>query len=260
MDLGLENRRAWLGGSSRGLGLACAHALALEGCEVTLVGRHAAQLAAAAANLGGKESTRTLAVDLGTREGIEAACADVGAWRPDILLLNAGGPPPGTPTELMDGAWADAHQLLLDSARRLCMAALPAMRENRRGRILAITSQVVFEPADRLTLSNVYRTALTAYLKTLAREVAAEGVTVNSVMPGQFLTDRLKSLIADRAQREGITPAAVEETMRRALPQQCFQDPDDLGALVALLASDRGGSITGAAIPVDGGMSRFLLA
>ena len=260
MDLVLQNRRAWVGGSSRGLGFACARSLAAEGCQVTLVGRKAETLAAARDALGGSDRVRTLMADLATAQGLEIACEDVGQYAPDILLLNAGGPPPGGALQHSDQTWAEAEHLLLTSARRLCACALPAMQKNKWGRILAITSHVVMEPGDRLVLSNVYRTAVTALLKTLAREVAADGITVNSLLPGNFLTDRLRSLLADRAQREGITLEAAEKAMRDALPQKKFQDPADLGALVALLASERGGSITGVAIPVDGGLTRFLLA
>ncbi|MCZ7591361.1 MAG: SDR family oxidoreductase [Kiritimatiellae bacterium] len=113
---------------------------------------------------------------------------------------------------------------------------------------------------DRLALSNVFRTALIAYLKTLSREVAAEGITVNAVLPGNYLTSRLRQLIADKAKREGTSVEAAEQAMRNALPQKKFQAPADLAAMVALLASERGASVTGASIPVDGGMSRFLLA
>ncbi len=260
MNLGLEGRHAWLGAASDGLGFACAQALVAEGCHVTIVARRPAQLDIARQRLGNDARVRTLSLDLGAVSDQAAACADIQASSPDILVLNTGGPPPGGATEHTDATWEGAHQLLLTSARKLTAAALPSMREKQWGRIIAIASFTVIEPADRLTLSNIYRTALVSYLKTLSREVAAAGITVNSVLPGNFLTSRLRQLIADRAAREGKTAEEVECAMREALPQQKFQNVADLGAMVALLASERGGSITGTAIPIDGGMSRFLLS
>ncbi|MCO5061390.1 MAG: SDR family oxidoreductase [Kiritimatiellae bacterium] len=259
MNLGLEGRHAWLGAASDGLGYACAHALVEEGCHATLVARRLDQLDRARNQLAAAERVRALSLDLGTMEGQVAACADIERTEPDILLLNTGGPPPGGTTEHSEEAWEHAQQLILASARKLTAAALPAMRRRRWGRIIAIASFTVIEPAERLALSNVFRTALVAYLKTLSREVAAEGITVNCVLPGNFLTSRLRQLIADRAKREGKSDNEIEDAMRAALPQRRFQDTADLAALVALLSSERGASITGTAIPVDGGMSRFLL-
>lgn len=259
MKLGLEGRHAWLAASSDGLGFACAQALVDEGCHVTLVARRPDTLALAKERLRAPERVRTRSLDLGSRHGLDEACADIATIKPDILLINSGGPAPGGTGDHAEEAWEAAGQLLLTSARRLSAAALPAMRERKWGRIIAIASFTVIEPAERLALSNVFRTAIIAYLKTLSREVAADGITTNSVLPGNFLTSRLRQLIADKARREGISLETAELNMRNALPQKRFQDTADLGALVALLASDRGGSITGAAIPVDGGMSRFLL-
>lgn len=260
MNFGLESRSAWLAASSEGLGFACAQALVAEGCRATLVARRPEKLQAAQKSLQAPNLVRALSLDLASRDGLAQACADIEAQQPDILLLNSGGPPPGGTTELGDEAWSAAAQQVLTTARKLTTAALPAMRKKQWGRIIAIASFTVVEPADRLALSNVFRTALIAYLKTLSREVAAEGITVNAVLPGNYLTTRLRQLIANKATREGTSVEAAEQAMRNALPQKKFQDTADLGALVALLASGRGGSITGASIPVDGGMSRFLLA
>lgn len=260
MNLGLESRSAWLAASSEGLGFACAQALVAEGCRATLVARRADKLLEARQALSAPERVRAVSLDLASAVGLEKACADIETQQPDILLLNSGGPPPGGTTELGDEAWTQAAQQLLTTARKLTAAALPTMKKKQWGRIIAIASFTVIEPADRLALSNVFRTALIAYLKTLSREVAAEGITVNAVLPGNYLTSRLRQLIADKAKREGTSVEAAEQSMRNALPQKKFQNTADLAAMVALLASERGASVTGASIPVDGGMSRFLLA
>lgn len=258
MDLGISGKLALVCGASRGLGLASAKALAAEGCRVAISGRDVGRVERAVAELG--EGAVGIVADTSTPEGIAACAKPLDGAEPDILVLNAGGPPSGSVLEMAPEQWEAAHASLLSGMRLLCERFLPAMRARRWGRIVAITSRTVLEPDDALGLSNVYRTALTAYLKSLSRLVAADGVTVNAVMPGAIYTDRLREIFAARAAKTGGDAEAVARAARAALPSGEFQKAEDFGAAVAFLASERAGSITGVSVPVDGGAIRFVFA
>ncbi|MCL4293055.1 MAG: SDR family oxidoreductase [Acidimicrobiia bacterium] len=247
MDLGLRGRRAAVAAASRGLGYACAAALAAEGARVALCARDRAGVDAAAARLG--DGAVPIVADVSTPEGAaafaEAAEAALGGV--DILVTNAGGPPRGTVGEITDlHAYADAFALNALSAIAMCQVVLPGMRARTWGRIVAITSITVRQPAPDLVLSNPARAGLTGYLKTLAREVAADGVTVNSLQPGLHLTERLAGL--------GIDPAAAGAQ----IPAGFVGDPADFGAVAAFLCSDAARYLTGVALPVDGGVAAGL--
>ncbi|MGA1724413.1 MAG: SDR family NAD(P)-dependent oxidoreductase, partial [Ilumatobacteraceae bacterium] len=196
-DLGINGRVALVTGASSGLGLACADALARAGARVVLAARSAERLAGAAATLTG--DVTTIETDLSQAGSatrlVEATQASVGA--PDILIANAGGPPPGTFSTTALESYPEALQLNLLSTVELCLAAVPGMRERRWGRVVAITSISVREPIPNLILSNTARAGLTGFLKTLSREVAPDGVTVNSLQPGVHETDRLKTVYGD---------------------------------------------------------------
>lgn len=246
MELQLRGRRALVTGASSGLGLGCAQALAAEGAVVTLVARSPERLAAAAATI--DNDVHTVAADVSVPEEVTrlVAAAEALMGGVDVLIANAGGPPAGNVASTDLAAYEPALRLNLLSTIGLCLATVPAMRARHWGRIVAITSIAVREPIGTLVLSNTARAGLTGFLKTLATEVAADGVTVNSLQPGLHLTDRLAALYAD--------PAEVAATV----PTHTLGDPGDFGRIAAFLCSDSAKFVTGAAIPVDGGASRGL--
>ena len=236
----LDGKRALVTGGSRGIGLAAAQQLRALGAEVTLAARGESDLRRAAEALG----AAWVVADVGTRGGTERA---VGAAGPvDILVSNAGGPPPARPSEVTEEAWAQGFGTTFLSTARLVEATLPGMRERGWGRIIAITSLTVGRPALNLPVSNAMRAAVTNHLRTLALEVAADGVTCNTVAPGYTATERLQKLHAD--------PAEAEQ-LRAAIPARRFGDPDEVAAAIAFLATNEAGYITGQEIVVDGGRS-----
>ena len=245
MDLGLQGRKALITGASAGLGLACAQALAAEGVDVVLSSRSADKLEAAAATIPGALTIAADVADLEQRRAMMKE-AEQALGRIDIVIANSGGPPAGNFASTEFDAYPDAVALNLLPTVDLCRRYVPAMQERGWGRVVAITSTAVREPIDRLILSNTARAGLTAFLKTTAREVAADGVTVNSVQPGLHLTDRLKSVYDD--------PDALAETV----PARMIGDPADFGRVVAFLCSDTARFLTGQAVAVDGGATRSL--
>jgi 3-oxoacyl-[acyl-carrier protein] reductase len=235
-------------GASSGLGLAVARALAGEGAHVAVCSRSRERIEAAARTVG--DDAVPIPADVSTIEGatafVEEAMRRLG--RVDILVTNAGGPPPGTFASTPLEAYARAVELNLLSVVAMCEIAVPPMRRVGWGRVLAITSIAVRQPIPDLILSNTARAGVTGFLKTLALEVAADGVTVNSVQPGLHDTDRLQAL-------HGGDPA----TVARGVPAGTIGRPEDFGAVAAFLCSDQARYVTGAALPVDGGTYRGLL-
>jgi 3-oxoacyl-[acyl-carrier protein] reductase len=234
MDLGITGRRAAVAAASAGLGFESAKALAAEGAQVAICGRDRARVTAAAARIGAVP----LVCDVGTPDGAtafvgEAAEALEGAI--DILVTNAGGPPAGNFAQTDVDAYAAALDLNLMSVVAMCKAAVPTMQERSWGRVVAITSVAVRQPNERLILSNTARAGATGFLKTLAREVAADGVTVNSAQPGLHLTER------------------VHDVYRDGLPDRPLGDPADFGQVVAFLCSEQARFVTGVALHIDGG-------
>lgn len=250
MDLGISGRRAAVAAASAGLGLASARALAEAGVDVAICGRDEARLRAAIEALAGLPGQVTgIPVDVSHPDGatafVEAAADVLGGI--DILVPNAGGPPAGGFDELDLDAYRAALDLNLLSTVAMCRAAVPPMRDAGWGRVVAITSVSVRQPIERLILSNTARAGVTGFLKTLALEVAAHGVTVNSVQPGLHATDRLVAL-------HGGDPSGAA----RGVPVGQIGRPEDFGAVVAFLCSEHARFITGAAVPVDGGAHRGL--
>ena len=238
MDLGIAGRRAAVAAASRGLGYGVAEALAREGVAVAICGRDRQQVAAAAKQLGG--DTVALVVDVSTTDGATefATSARAALGGIDILVPNAGGPPPGTFATTPLEEYAKAIELNCLSVIAMCTEAVPAMRAQRWGRVVAITSISVRQPIPHLILSNTARAGVTGYLKTLAREVAADGVTVNSLQPGLHDTERVRKL---------------GESDASGVPAGELGRPADFGAVATFLCSDHARFLTGAAIPVDGG-------
>jgi 3-oxoacyl-[acyl-carrier protein] reductase len=255
MDLGLENRQALVTGASRGLGRAIAATLAAEGAQVVAVARNLERLNdLVASSLGGRGSITARACDLGDSSAIEALGKLL--QEVDILVLNTGGPPPGPASDTTDAVWSAQFEAMFLSAIRLTRLALPGMRERGFGRILAVVSSGVIQPIPNLGISNALRAALVGWCKTLAGEVAAEGITVNCIAPGRIATDRVAELDQGRAKREGLDIGQVEKDARAAIPAGRYGDAAEFAAVAAFLASSRASYMTGGMIRVDGGMIR----
>jgi 3-oxoacyl-[acyl-carrier protein] reductase len=239
MDFGITGRRAAVAAASRGLGRACAEALAAEGARVAICGRDAARLEEVAAESGFIPIVADVSNPTGARRFVQEARAALGGI--DILVPNAGGPHPGGFADITDVTdYERAFELNALSTIVMCHEAVPDMRAQRWGRVVAITSIAVRQPIPSLILSNTARAATTAFLKTLAREVAPDGVTVNSLQPGIHDTDRIRQLGGRDAAAAGIPAGTIGE-------------PADFGALCAFVCSEHARFLTGTAIPVDGG-------
>nr|PZN72317.1 MAG: 3-oxoacyl-ACP reductase [Bacillota bacterium] len=245
--------------ASKGLGFASAMALAREGCDLAICSRSEEAIAAAAERIRRETGRKVLALaaDVTRKEDldrfIDAALREYG--RVDVVVSNTGGPPPGGFLDFDDAAWEAAFHSLLMPAIRLTRAALPSMRERGFGRLIYITSAGVKEPIPNLILSNALRAALTNMMKTLAREVAAYGITANTVAPGRIHTERVDFLDQSAAARSGRTVEEVRREQESRIPAGRYGRPEEFGQVVAFLASEQAGYITGSAIHVDGGMT-----
>lgn len=263
MELGLRGRVALVAASSRGLGRAVAEELGTEGAPLILCARGEDALDETASEIERRSGTKVVAVaaDLSDPAGVDAVVgAGLDAFgRVDVLVTNAGGPPAGPFESHSPEAWQAAVRLNLESAINLTRAVLPGMKDRGWGRIINITSVAVKRPIDGLMLSNSVRAAVTGFARTLANEVARDGVTVNNVMPGYTRTRRLEDLAARVAEAKGIDPEERLTAWNDEIPMRRLGEPRELAALVAFLASDRASYITGTSIPVDGGWNRSLL-
>jgi 3-oxoacyl-[acyl-carrier protein] reductase len=264
MDLGLQDKVAVVMAASKGLGRACATALAAEGAQVTIGARDAQSLVKTAQEIQKATRSRVLAVptDVTKAEDVEAiVAATVREFgRIDILVNNAGGPPAGNFESFGDAQWQAAFELNLLSTVRLVRLVLPHMRKTGSGRIITIVSTSVKQPIDGLLLSNAIRSGVVGMAKTLSVELAPDNITVNNVCPGRILTDRLRQLyhINERVQ-QGVSEEAVLKEMAQDVPMGRVGKPEELGALVAFLTSQQAAYITGTTIQVDGGLVRSLL-
>jgi 3-oxoacyl-[acyl-carrier protein] reductase len=253
MDLGLEGRTALVAGSTSGLGLAVARALAEEGARVAITGRRGEVARQEAASLPGAIGLEVDLAAVGSVAQLTAAVtAQLGAV--DVLVLNSGGPPPGTAESLSADQVRGALETLLLRQVELVAAVLPGMRERGWGRIVGLGSSGVQQPLARLALSNIARAGLAGYLKTLAGEVARDGVTVNMVLPGRIATDRVGSLDRSAAEREDLSVAEVEARSRASIPAGRYGRPEEFAAAVAFLCSDRASYVTGEQLRCDGGL------
>jgi 3-oxoacyl-[acyl-carrier protein] reductase len=261
MDLGLREKVALVLAASKGLGRASAAALAAEGAAVTIGARNRQVLEETAQEIQRESGSRVLAVptDVTRDEDIEGiVAATVRAFgHIDILVNNAGGPPFGTFETVVDVQWQSAFELNLLSAVRLVRLVLPHMLKRGSGRIINIVSTSVKEPIDGLILSNAIRMAVVGFAKSLSLELAPDNITVNNVCPGRFLTDRLRQGHAFKEQMaEGKSEADVLKSIAHDIPMRRIGKPEELGALVAFLASEQAGYMTGTTIQVDGGLVR----
>lgn len=253
MDLGLTGKRALVCAASRGLGRACAMALAQEGADVTITARGADALEATAEDIRRATDATVTAVagDITSEAGREAALAACPA--PDLLVNNAGGPPPGDFRDWDRDAWIGAVDANMITPIMLIRSVIDGMIDRKFGRIVNITSSAVKAPIAILGLSNGARTGLTGFVAGLARDVAQHGVTVNNLLPGPFDTDRLASNLEATAKRSGKPLDEVRQARLQANPTRRFGDPAEFGASCAFLCSIHAGYITGQNLLLDGG-------
>lgn len=252
MDLRLAGKVALVTGATSGLGLASAKALAAEGVRVALCGRRGELAEREAAVLPGAIGLQADLIDPTVPERlVDATVAALG--RIDILVGSTGGPPPGTALDTPADAYDGALGLLVKPMVRLSHLVVGPMRDSGWGRIVFVTSTVVREPVPMLVLSDSVRMAVHGFAKSLSKQVAADGVTVNCVMPGRIATDRVASLDEAAAAASGRSIEDVRAAARRSIPTGRYGDPAEFGATVAYLCSEQAAYVTGASIPVDGG-------
>jgi len=254
MDLGIRGKAALVCGASKGLGRGCASSLAREGCRVTLVARERKTLENTANEIRAATgaTVATVAADITSEEGRAAALA--ACPQPDILVTNAGGPPPGDFRKFAREDWLKAVNANMLTPIELIRATVDGMISRRFGRIVNITSSAVKAPIGELALSNGARSGLTGFVAGLARETVAHNVTINNLLPGRFWTDRLISNTEFLAKEQGKTPEEVKRERERAIPARRFGTPEEFGDACAYLCSAQAGYITGQNFLIDGGI------
>jgi 3-oxoacyl-[acyl-carrier protein] reductase len=262
MDFGLRNRVAIVAAASSGLGFAAARELAREGVRVFLCSRDEKRAQGAAERISNETGAEVLGIRADVTSDEDAArfvrLAEERAGRVDILVTNAGGSPASSFAETSLEMYRKAFELNALSAIRLAQLVVPSMRERRWGRIINITSISVKQPINGLLLSNTIRAGLTGWAKTLSTEIAADGVTVNSVAPGYTLTEHQDELAKVRGRASGKTKEEMIEMWAAEIPMRRLASAEEIAAAVAFLASERASYITGVTLQVDGGWVRGL--
>jgi 3-oxoacyl-[acyl-carrier protein] reductase len=248
MDFGLKGRTAIVSGASSGLGLATAEALADEGANVAMFARRRDVLETEANRIGALAVRGDVSDPRDLERLVDKTLEAFGGI--DILVWNGGGPPPGTAADITDETLDDAYELLVKPAVRLTRLCRPHLESSGHGRVVFVTSGAVKEPSAHLALSNTFRPGLTAYAKTLARELGPHGVTVNCVAPGRIDTRRMKEIYGE----DGPTPEQLSD-----IPAGRLGTPREFGDVICFLASDRAAYVSGITLLVDGGASRGLL-
>ncbi|MDI1243621.1 MAG: SDR family oxidoreductase [bacterium] len=262
MDLGLKGKVALVAASSKGLGFAVAEELAAEGAHLIMNARGEEALKEAGESIAARFGSEVLAVpgDLSVSADIERiVSAGIERFgRIDILVTNSGGPPAGRFEDLTADQWEAAVRLLLTGVTDITRLVLPGMKERRWGRILNVTSIAAKQPVENLMLSNALRAGLTGFSKTLATEVAASGITVNTILPGYTATERVEELAEHLANKEGIKPSDIKRRWEAEIPIGRLAEPREFAAMAAFLVSERASYVTGSAIAVDGGWIRSM--
>lgn len=255
----MTGRAAWICGASRGIGKAIARRLADEGVQLTLIARNEAALAEVLEQLPNPARHRYAALDL-SAPGLASRLTELLQAGPAPLLLvnNTGGPAPGLIQEASAAQFEVALRGHLIAAQTLTQTVLPGMRAAGYGRIVNILSTSVRQPIPGLGVSNTIRAAMASWAKTLAFELAAEGITVNNLLPGYTQTERLEAIIASRADKSGFEPQAVIRQMLEEVPMRRFASPEEIAAVASFLLSEAAGYITGVSLPVDGGRIQAL--
>ncbi|MFH2143393.1 MAG: SDR family oxidoreductase [Bacteroidota bacterium] len=262
MNFELKGKVAIIGGSSKGLGKACAISLAKEGANIVICANDINSLKKT------KKEIEILGVrvldifaDMSSESDnqkiIQETISTFGHI--DILINNSGGPKPGTFNEITSDEWDEAYNSVLKYNIRMIKGCLPYMEKNQWGRIINITSLAVKEPAPTLVLSNVFRAGVVSLAKSLSKDLISKGITINNICPGAFKTDRAIELMENRAKTLGIIVEEVEKQAVSNFPQKRYQNPDELGDLVCFFSSNRAAAITGTTIQIDGGISNSLL-
>jgi 3-oxoacyl-[acyl-carrier protein] reductase len=258
MDLGIKDRVAMIAAASKGIGKACAVALAQEGCKVSICARNASEL----------EKTRSEIESHGPSVAVVAdvsSAGDLEDWyrrtidrfgQVDILVTNTGGPPVKRFMDLSDESWLSGVESTLMNVVRLSRLVIPGMQERRWGRIIHLTSLVAKQPIDELTISSTLRAGLSGLTKTMANQVGSHNITVNAILTGHILTDRQYALADVRARERGITHEEYFAGQAAEVPMRRIGEPRELGDVVAFLASERASYVTGVSLQVDGGLIR----
>jgi 3-oxoacyl-[acyl-carrier protein] reductase len=264
MDLGIRGKVAIVLAASKGLGRACAAALAAEGVNLVIGARNQQVLEEAARQIERTTGSKVLAVPTDVTKAEELVRIADNALREfghiDILVNNAGGPPAGNFEAFSDEQWQAAFELNLLSAVRMIRLVLPSMRAQGSGRIINIVSTSVKQPIDNLLLSNSIRPGIIGLAKSLSLELAPANITINNVCPGRILTDRIRQLERiDEKVQQGMSEEEILQKSAQGIPMRRLGKPEEVGALVAFLASQQAAYITGTTIQVDGGQTRSIL-